>query len=135
MGQPRDQTAREVKEQKAQMAKLIFDIVPEDEQKQHVAPQMGQTAMQEHGGQEPGVTKAFADHGRDQGIDAVKGKQRALVGEEVPVAEENADIHQDQRPGDIGLAPGRVVVADRKHTRIGSGFVREGKAAAKVARG
>ncbi len=52
MGQRGDQTCEEVKAQVAEEAEAILDVVAEDPQEQHVAPEMHQAAVEEHGEQD-----------------------------------------------------------------------------------
>lgn len=50
MGQVGQQAAQQVEEQETSVTHRIFDVVPEDPEKPHVADQMDSASVEEHGG-------------------------------------------------------------------------------------
>ncbi len=97
------------------MAHLVFHIVAEDPQKQHISGQMHNTAMDEHGGEQGERCVPHHDLARDSSESGVEQRHTAVGGEArgIPKIAKNIGCHQ--QIDDIGRSARWVVVAQRKH--------------------
>ena len=97
------------------MPHLIFHVVAENEQKQHVARQMHKSGMQEHGCDERIQLGARADLERDDGPGVIELEKRTLISLQGQGQQKDPDVQRHQRVSDVGYPARRVVIADRKH--------------------
>ena len=97
------------------MAHLVFDVVAKYVQEQHVAEQMHPPGVQKLRGEQSTDPIAHAQPGRNQRICIVDVIDDPVIPKRHCVAEEDADVGDHQGIGDVGGAPRRVVISDRKH--------------------
>ena len=101
--------AQQVKNQVFAVAQDVFDIVPEDPQKPHVAQHVHPTAVEEHGRQHVDEVKAV-------GSQAVRGNECVLLvraQREFEQKHQNIDYDQKDRYDGLGIA--RLCIAYWKH--------------------
>ena len=147
----REDAGREIENGVARMPQVVFDVVAEDPEKQHVAEQVHQAAVHEHRNQQREIHRAgrllqrnggglVADLDAHRPRDVLAGADllrhgRERVGELLvrahPLQEhEHQHIERNQQVGDVRRAqPSSVVVADRKDhfTPPSAGYLRRVK--------
>jgi len=107
-----DDAGREVEGKEAEMAEAPFDIVAEDPQVPHVEEDVGETSMEELGGDE--AAKEERTEGR------MRWHERPCVDEGIEVLrshfeEEHRRIHENETDGDDRDTLARLVVTEGKH--------------------
>lgn len=97
------------------MSHFVFEVIPENPQKQHIPSQMHPSPVQEHGRDQGRVILSVGQPDGEQGVVIIEQRQSTVCLEQGQTAEEHGDIQRNQREGHIRRASGRVVVADGKH--------------------
>ena len=108
---------QQVKDQEPNGSHLVFHVVAENPQKQHVARQMHKSTVQEHGGDEGGVCLPLVQAGGDQGVVKIELAQGTVVGERGKTVDIDQNVHRNQDVSDDGGPFGGVVIANWKHGR------------------
>lgn len=98
MGKRGDHTAHQVEDEELDMPKAVLNIIPKDDEIEHVAQQVHPTAVHEHGGKNryKETTRILRKIGRSEcpGIDEFISTRH--------LNEENDEVEDHQRPGDHG---------------------------------
>src|SRR5580704_1776257 len=132
VGETRTNAAKEIEEQVGEVAEVIFHVVAENPEEEHVPGEMHEAAVQEHAGEnrekrgfETAVACEYpADVGRDGGVGHHEGL--VLVGRQCELIEKDDYVRQNENRIDDRIGPTRVQVFDRdEHSlaRCGPGSV------------
>ena len=115
----------EVEEEEPHPTEPVLDVVPEDPQVEHVAPEMQPAAVQELAGQqgrrlhrqEPPVVPGRRQVGRDDAPGADEGVEGpvAAARHQPELPGERDDTGDDEGDRDEGRPPGRIGVPKRDH--------------------
>ena len=121
----RGQSAEEVEDEIAEVAKVVFDVVAEDPEEKHVATDVPVGSVQEHGsedGQNGGGDRVVGMAGKDgEGVAGneaelkCKGLKSARVEADGNFPGEDEDIEGDQKIADEGSGEAGLIVAKGNH--------------------
>ena len=125
MDQSRANTRQQIEQQERQVAHLIFEIVAEDPQKQHVADQMHPAIVQKHRSDQRFKCNSVRDARRNDGIVEVYLVDQSRVLRHPYIAEEDQNVRSHQDIDNKRRSIRRVMIADRKHEAT-LGFPRPG---------
>ena len=115
----RTNAANEIEEEVGEVAEVVFDVVAENPEEEHVSCDMHKAAVQEHTG-ENGEKRGFevsvaaesaADVGGDGGVGHHEGL--VLVRRQSDLVEEHDDVRQNEKCIDDRIGPAWVQVFER----------------------
>lgn len=102
---PAPDTRGQIKQQKWQVAHLVFHVVAEDPQKQHIARQMHPAAVQKYRCHKGFIRKTIHDPCRYDSVFIIQLTYLLIVTHDPHITEEDQDIGSHQQVNDIGRAP------------------------------
>ena len=101
----------EVEEQVLPVAIAVLDVVAEDEEVDHVAQEVEEVGVEEHGGEEA-VELLPLEY---LGGDLAEAPEEAGVEALHSLPDEDEAVHRDERPRDQRRRRGLVSIVERKH--------------------
>ena len=119
MGEAGADAANEIKEKVGKMAEVVFHVVAEDPEEEHVSGDVQKAAMHEHAGengQEGGFETAVAVEGEadvvgDGGVGQLEGL--VLMRRQCELIEKDDDVRQNEKSVDDRVGPARIQVFER----------------------
>ncbi len=102
------------------MAHAVLDIIPEDIEKPHIAEQVQNTAMQEHGSEDRHKTRGIKEGSllllkETQGNEAMQHDKVLKTGAKLVFIGKAEDIDDNQPGIDDGKLLGGDIISERKH--------------------